>query len=403
MSWLRRIPKPLIDWALPLAFLPFVLHEIATAPEFGDPRWLALLCGAGFIVPFGFRRRWPLGSLAVAWGSCALGSLTVASFFYLQTPFALTLYSAYIAGVTPSLRRSLLGLAITLGGLAVVNATHPESVPGDYFFPGGFITAMWLGARTIRNRTLLAAELHEAAAAAAERQEVAAARAVAEERRRIAREMHDLVGHSVSVMVVQAGGARRILDRDPDRAVEAAVRIEATGRAALAEMRRLLGILGADDGDMAFHPQPTLDAIGPLVERANAAGLRATLHLDGERRPLPAGAEVAAYRVVQEALTNTLKHAGPAQSDVVLRWHPDALELVIADRGPVPGRRHGDTEPLPSGGHGIVGMRERVKVYGGELTANPRPDGGFVVRARIPLAQGELAAAPVPPAPAAWV
>ena len=392
MSVLRRIPKPVLDWAIPLLLLPWALSEIASAPEFADRRALGLVCGAGFLLPFGFRRRWPLGSIVTAWSFCALGSVAVASFFYLQSPFGLTLYSAYIAGITPSLGRSIIGLATTLIGLSIVNLTHPDVVPGDYLFPGGFVTAMWLGARTIRNRTLLAAELHEAAAAAAERREVAAARAVAEERRRIAREMHDLVGHSVSVMVVQAGGARRILDKDPDRAVEAAVRIEATGRAALAEMRRLLGILGAGD-DATFHPQPTLEAIGPLVERANAAGLKATLHVDGDPRSLPAGAEVAAYRVVQEALTNTLKHAGAAQSDVLLRWHADALEIVVADRGPAPGRRHGDTAELPSGGHGIVGMRERVKVYGGELSANPRPDGGFVVRARIPIAQGELVAA----------
>jgi two-component sensor histidine kinase len=352
MNLLRRIPKPVLDWALPLILLPWTLSEVAAAPEFADPRWLALVCAVGFLLPFGFRRRWPLGSIVVAWSFCAVGSLAVASFFYLQSPFALTLYSAYIAGTTPKLNRSLAGLATTLIGLSIVNATNPEAVPGDYFFPGGFLTAMWLGARTIHNRTLPAAELHEAAAAAAERREIAAA-----------------------------------------RAVEAAVRIEATGRAALSEMRRLLGLLGAADGDAAFQPQPTLDAIGPLIERANAAGLQASLNVDGDPRPLPAGAEVAAYRVVQEALTNTLKHAGAAQTDVLLRWHPDALEIVVADRGPVPGRRHGDTADLPSGGHGIVGMRERVKVYGGELSANPRPDGGFVVRARIPLVEGALVAA----------
>ena len=394
MSVLRRIPQPVLDWALPLIFLPWVLIEIATTDEFADGRALALVCGAGFLLPFGFRRRWPVGSLLVAWTFCSIGSIFTVSFFNLQSPFPLTLYSAYIAGTVPALRGSLIGLATTLLGLIIVNLTFPDSVPGDYFFPGGFVVAMWAGARTIHTRTLLAAELHEAAAAAAERQQVAAARAVAEERRRIAREMHDLVGHSVSVMVVQAGGARRILDKDPDRAVEAAVRIEATGRAALAEMRRLLGILGAgDSGSATFAPQPTLDAIGPLVERAIAAGLKANLHVEGERRPLPAGAEVAAYRVVQEALTNALKHAGAARTDVLLRWHPDALEIVVADRGPAPGRRYGDTAELPSGGHGIVGMRERMKVYGGELTAQPRPDGGFVVRARIPVGQGELVAA----------
>jgi signal transduction histidine kinase len=390
---LRRIPKSLVDWALVLPFLVAVPLEVLDTPEFADGRALAFVCAVGFVLPFAFRRRWPVGSIVTAWTFCTIGSIAVASFFHLQSPFPLSLYSAYIAGTVPDPRKSLLALATTLAALTVINVTFPDTVPGDYFFPGGFIVAMWAGTRAIRNRTLLAAELHEAAQAAEERREVAAARAVAEERRRIAREMHDLVGHSVSVMVVQAGGARRILDRDPDRAVEAAVRIEATGRAALAEMRRLLGILGSGEGDASFAPQPTLDAIESLVERANAAGLQATLHVDGERRELPAGAEVAAYRVVQEALTNALKHAGAAQTDVLLRWHADALEIVVADRGPVPGRRYGDTAELPSGGHGIVGMRERVKVYGGELTANPRPDGGFVVRARIPAGKGELVAA----------
>jgi signal transduction histidine kinase len=393
MNALRRIPTPVVDWSVVAVFLVLVLWEIATSDEFADGRWLALLAAAGLIVPFGVWRRWPVGALAVAWTSCAVGCVTVASFFLLDSPFPLVLYSAYIAGTVRTLRGSLLALACTIGGLLAVTLTAGERVAGDFLFPGGFIVAIWAVSRTIRNRTLLAAELHEAAAAASERRELAATRAVTEERRRIAREMHDLVGHSVSVMVVQAGGARRILDRDPDRAVEAAVRIEATGRAALAEMRRLLGILGSGEGDATFAPQPTLDAIGALVERANAAGLRATLHVDGERRPLPAGAELAAYRVVQEALTNALKHAGAAHTDVLLRWHADALELVVADRGPVPGRRYGDTEELPSGGHGIVGMRERVKVYGGELTANPRPDGGFIVRARIPAGEGEPVAA----------
>jgi signal transduction histidine kinase len=298
--------------------------------------------------------------------------------------------TAYLAGTVPDLPRSLAALAAMGVGLAAVNLTYDATVFGDYLFPGAFALAMWGGTRTLRNRTLIAAELHEEAARAEERREEAAARAVAEERRRIAREMHDLVGHSVSVMVVQAGGARRILEKDPDRAVEAAVRIEQTGRAALAEMRRLLGLLGPHDGDPALGPQPGLDDVDALIGRARDAGLPVEVAVEGERRPLPAGAEAAAYRVVQEALTNALKHAGASPTEVLLRWGPDALEILVADRGVT---RGAPEAALPSGGHGLVGMRERVKVYGGDLAAGPAPGGGFEVRARIPLRQEAVVAA----------
>jgi signal transduction histidine kinase len=318
-----------------------------------------------------------------------VGSVASESFFNLQMPFLLLMWSAYIAGGIPELPRALCALGAMTAGLAAVNLTFDEAVLGDYLFPGGFALAMWLGTRTLRNRTLIAAELHEEAARAEERREEAAMRAVAEERRRIAREMHDLVGHSVSVMVVQAGGARRILEKDPERAIEAAVRIEATGRSALAEMRRLLGLLGQDEGDAALAPQPTLADLGALVERARGAGLPVEVEVAGEPRPLPAGAEAAAYRVVQEALTNALKHAGAAPTEVHVTWGDEVLELVVADRGGGPGT----LAALPSGGHGILGMRERVKVYGGELAASPRPGGGFVVRARIPLGQEAVIAA----------
>jgi signal transduction histidine kinase len=385
---LDRIPRVVRDWGLAAVVLVLVLGEVATDDAFAEDRVLSLLFGAGFVLPFGFRRRHPLGALVAAWSSCIAGSSLAASFYNLEWPFLLLMWSAVIAGFTPALRRSLAGIAMTFAGLVAVNLTNPESVVGDYLFPGGFLVAMWAGARTVHTRTLLAAELHEAAARAEERREQATAAAVADERRRIAREMHDLVGHSVSVMVVQAGGARRILERDPERAIEAAVRIEHTGRTALAEMRRLLGLLGAVEAD-ALAPQPTLDALDTLVERARAAGLPARLSVEGEPRPLPAGAEIAAYRVVQESLTNALKHAGAAATGVLLRWGPDALEIEVTnERGGAPG-----AERLPSGGHGLVGMRERVRVYGGELSAEPQPGGGFTVRAQIPFVQEAVQAA----------
>ena len=198
--------------------------------------------------------------------------------------------------------------------------------------------------------------------------------------------MHDLVAHSMSVMVVQAGGARRILDRDPARALEAATRIERTGRDALGEMRHLLGVLHGADAPAALAPQPTLAEIGELVTRARAAGLPAVLEVRGQRRDLPAGLDLAAYRIVQEGLTNALKHAGRAPTTVTVDWSADTLTLEVRDHG-APAVR---TE---SPGHGLVGMRERVRLYGGELEAGAADGGGWRVRAALPLGVRELSAA----------
>jgi signal transduction histidine kinase len=215
-----------------------------------------------------------------------------------------------------------------------------------------------------------------------ERREEKAREAVAAERRRIAREMHDVVAHGVSVMVVQAGGARRILGADPERALAAATEIERTGREALADMRRLLGILRPDEGEADLAPSPSLGQLDGLVRRANDAGLRVSLDVRGEPRPVPIGLDLASYRIIQEGLTNALKHAGPVAAHVSVIWGPDSLELCVADEGPGPRagrRRPGD------GGHGLIGMRERVRLYSGELEAGPRPGGGFRIRARLPL------------------
>jgi signal transduction histidine kinase len=186
-------------------------------------------------------------------------------------------------------------------------------------------------------------------------------------------------------MVVQAGGARRILERDPERAVAAAAQIERTGREALAEMRRLLGVLHRDDDEHdARAPQPTMAGVGALVERAREAGLPVELHVEGERRSLPAGLDLAAFRVVQEGITNALKYADRAPTEVHVRWGARELVLEILDRGPGPAR-----ERLGDGGHGLVGMRERVRLYGGELETGRRRGGGFKIRAKLPLVADE--------------
>jgi signal transduction histidine kinase len=202
--------------------------------------------------------------------------------------------------------------------------------------------------------------------------------AVAEERARIARELHDVVAHSVSVMVVQAQAGPRLLAQ-ADAARDAFGSIEHVGRGALVELRRLLGVLRTDDQQLATAPQPGLESLPLLIDRVRASGLPVNFSVEGEPVTLPLGIGLSAYRIVQEALTNTIKHAGPATSDVVVRYDTYVLEIRVADdgTGPVPG--------ASDAGHGLIGMAERVGIYGGELTTGPRDGRGFQVCARLPI------------------
>jgi signal transduction histidine kinase len=265
-----------------------------------------------------------------------------------------------------------------------------------------FAAAFFLGDLQ-RRRLATMAKLEALNAQLAEEQELRSRWAVAEERARIARELHDVVAHSVSVMVVQAGAARRTVAVSPDQAATALGQIESTGRQALAELRRLLGLLRDGDGEAtaALAPQPSLANLDSLVAAAREAGLPVEVSVEGEPRPLPAGVDLSAYRIVQEALTNSLKHAGPARARVRVCYGREALEVQVTDDGrgeppvagesglvavtlgrggvlEVPGRSNGD-------GHGLIGMRERVALFGGTLEAGADPGGGYRVAARLPL------------------
>ncbi|HET8892757.1 MAG TPA: sensor histidine kinase [Gaiellaceae bacterium] len=208
--------------------------------------------------------------------------------------------------------------------------------------------------------------------------DLAAREAVVEERARIARELHDAIAHNVSMMVIQAGAERRVLERERDPTRDVLETIEQMGRGALTEMRRLVGMLRSDTGD-PLAPQPGLNDLPLLVTQVREAGLPVELHVDGEPRQLPVGIELSAYRIVQEALTNALKHAGEAHASVRVHYRTEALEIEIIDDG------GGRAEPVSTGGHGLVGMRERVALYGGRLDAGRRPSGGFGVRVLLPI------------------
>jgi signal transduction histidine kinase len=288
-------------------------------------------------------------------------------------------------------RRVVLGLCLAGGVLITTIWTDPgeaSDIATAFVFVFGIAIALPVFAgRIIGSQMHLSSELRAKNAELEATREERARAAVADERARIARELHDVVAHSVSVMVVQAGAARRVIDYDHERAAGAFGAIESTGRDALAEMRRLLGMLRPSEEAARLSPQPGIDGIEQLVERACAAGLRASCHFDGERVTLPSGVDLAAYRVVQEALTNAIKYAPGSRVEVAVAYGAGSLALSVEDDG------RADHRPTDVGGagHGLTGMRERVALYGGELDCGPRAEGGFAVHARLPLASGVAA------------
>ena len=367
------------------AALLFAFSEAEVLVIGGDaPLPLLMLVAAGYSLPFAWRRQHPLGVVAVVAVSVVAESALLTDATQYFAPFVGVILFSWGGGAYADGVRSYAALAVMVCAVPIVSAMSRDPVVGDYIFPTAFAVVAWLAGRALRTRTRLTEELHEAALREEEAHERAAAVAASDERRRIAREMHDVVAHSVSVMVVQAGGARRILERDPARAIAAAEQIERTGREALAEMRRLLGVLHHDDdGHSARAPQPTMAAVSGLVERAREAGLPVSFEETGERRSLPAGLDLAAFRVVQEGLTNALKYSGHAETSVRVVWGDRELVLEVEDRGPGPAAR--EKVSRDGGGHGLVGMRERVRLYGGELETGQRRGGGFHIRAKLPL------------------
>jgi signal transduction histidine kinase len=284
-------------------------------------------------------------------------------------PLLVIVLAGYTLGERGTVRQALLGAGFALASTWVVQLSRRPIPFTDFWF-----TAVVTLTPVILGR-LLGASRREAAAATqrAERAEREREQAIAEERSRIARELHDVVSHSISVMGIQAGAARRRLRPEQDDAREALLAVEATGREALGEMRRLLGILRSHDGPLGLAPQPRLAGLPELV-----AGQPVELRIDVGGAPLPPGVELAAYRIVQEALTNVRRHAGAAPATVTIRRNATALELEVRDEGP-----GAPAEARP--GHGIIGMRERAALYGGELEVGSPAGGGHVVRARLPV------------------
>jgi len=353
-------------------------HGEYDGPE--GPLWLDLLIILGFLGALFFRRRFPMGAPLAAIAIVAATSF--ADHRFVQTSFAAYLTALGISawfGLRPDRRQALAGLIALQFVSVIVNLNDPRNPPiGDYLWSAITFTVAWILGFALGGRlraTDTAKRLAEQAEAEREEQ---ARLAVAEERARIARELHDVVGHSVSVMTVQASAVRRLLEPDQEKEREALLVVEQTGREALAEMRRMVGVLRRPEEAPALAPQPSLDRIEQLVAHTRETGLPVELRIEGTRVELPAGIDTTAYRIVQEALTNAVKHARASRAEVVVRYVDGTVELTISDDGQGGGDGGGS-------GHGLVGMRERVSVYGGELEAGPQASGGFRLRATLPV------------------
>jgi signal transduction histidine kinase len=376
------------DWALAIGIAALLQIEVWTIDPSHPPgdvgadafssaeRAVAAAAGLGLALSLAWRRRAPLAVLVIAIAASAVANV-VPVLDSATMPAVALVVAAYSVGAHTHGLRAAIGVA-GVTALIAANAAAQFSA-GDLFLIAMILGGAWVAGRAMRYRRERERVLEQLSVDLKREREEKTRAAVAEERVRIAREMHDVVAHAISVIVLQARGGRRSLASDPAETREALDTIEAMGSAALAETRRLLGMLRRDDEEIALAPQPSLCYLESLAAQVREAGLAVELSVEGDPVELPPGVDLSAYRIVQEALTNALKHAGPATARVVIRYGDQDLELEIADTGV--GKGAGDGE-----GHGLVGMRERASLYGGKVEVGPRDGGGFAVRARLPLA-----------------
>ncbi len=372
---LPKLEPVRIDRALALGLFVLAQIELWGPDSIPGPLWLGFIATLTGTVPVAVRRARPLLALTLVTGTHVTIDLAAgpASSFALMAAWILTLYGL---AVWAGRRDFVIGCCLVLAGISVASARVGAGVNGVAWFAGIPLLAMVVARRVVREREARVEALTARAEALEREQELRIREAAELERTTIARELHDVVAHKVSVMVVQAGAERSILDPAATSTEETLRTIEATGREALVELRRLLGVLRSGE-ERSLAPQPTLSDVDALVAQVRDAGMDVELRIEGERRPLAPGVELSAFRIVQEALTNVLKHAGGARAVVALRFEPAELEIEVRDAGGVP------RAPGPGTGHGLLGIRERVALHGGRVDAGPAGD-GYAVRAWLP-------------------
>ena len=358
-----------------------MLEVVAGRESARTTLWFGLPAIAILVLPIFARRRFPFGG-PVAYFVLAAGISLVDWQLIpsVESLFVVGLAAAFLLGNLRNAWQAGIGLLVVVSSLAFIVYEIPGHATSELvFIPIDFAVA-WVAGFALRERSEQA-EAAELRASLAERERDAAARvAVAKERARIARELHDVIAHAVSVMVLQVGAVRHKLPDSLGEDRDALKGVERAGRTALIEMRRLLGAMRDGEDEAELVPQPGLDGLESLREEIGRAGLPVELHVDGEPVPLPRGIDLSAYRIVQEGLTNALKHARATKADVTVRYRPGEVQLEVRDNGV----GSSTTDGL---GHGLVGIRERVKIFGGEMTAGSANGGGFVLNTRLPLSR----------------
>jgi signal transduction histidine kinase len=364
------------DAALALVLLALVASEILTSHDYlTGSEWVYAPVAFLMTVPLAWRRRAPLVVVALVMGAFAAQSVLLDPTPTPDIELIPALVAVYSVGLHAGRSASYVGGLLSLvAGLIWLGVD-------DFLLPTVMFGGAWFAGRLVQRRQLYAEVLEERTRVLEREQEANARIAAAEERFRLARELHDVVGHSVSVMVVQAGAERLALGDERPETRDAFLAIERTGREALAEMSRLLGLLRREDEGLTLAPQPSLADVESLVAAVRDAGVPVELRIEGARTALPAGLDVSAYRIVQEALTNVVKHAGDSPASVVIRYGTRALDIEVADEG-------NGASAVNGHGYGLAGMRERVALHGGTLEAGPRTDGGFLVKARLRVEAG---------------
>jgi signal transduction histidine kinase len=361
------------DAVLALALAAVVLFEVFTSNGYlTGSAWVYVPVAVLMTVPLAWRRRAPLHVVVLVMGAFAAQSLILDPTPTPDVELIPALIAVYSVSAHGERWVPWVG-----GGIGIVAGLIWLGVD-DFLLPIVMFGGAWLAGRLVQKRQLYAQAFAERARVLERERDANARVAAAEERVRIAREMHDVVGHSVSVMVVQAGAERLALGEERPATREALLAIERTGREALAEMSRLLGVLRKEGEGLALAPRPSLAQLDALVQTVRAAGVPVELRVEGDQTDLPPSVDVSAYRIVQEALTNVVKHAGPARATVVVRYGGRAVEVDVTDDGE--GSVKGNAV-----GYGLAGMRERVALHGGTLDASSLSDGGFSVKARLPL------------------
>ena len=371
------------DALLALVVLVASLVEIAAvSAEWSGPRAIEIVLALACSIPLVWRRSHPIAVAAViAAGALATGAIVapVQGPFESFVAFEIAMYSVAVhARIRPGLATlvavNVVGVLTWIAVALSVDGTNY----GDWFPALVWTIGAFAVGRVIRSRNRRTLELERLTVELGAERDARAREAVTVERARIARELHDVVAHNISVMGVQAAAASRIMQGDEPDVRRALVAIETTGRATVDEMRRMLGILRRSDDELALAPQPSLRDLDALIEQVRAAGLDVDARIEGEPRALPAGLDLSAYRIVQEALTNALKYAAPAHVEVVVRYQENAIVLEVVDDGAGSSGGRGT-------GNGLVGMRERVALFGGDLRAGRRVEGGWALQATLPV------------------